>query len=65
VGSSLPRISTQTNGESADIVEAPEFGANDYASKPVDFAVALARMNAHVGHKRAIPGRFRHRTLRA
>jgi diguanylate cyclase (GGDEF)-like protein len=50
---SLPVIMVTANGQSADIVEALELGANDYVSKPVDFAVALARVNAQVGRKRA------------
>ncbi len=41
------------NGQSADIVEALEAGANDYVTKPVDFAVALARVNTQIERKRA------------
>ena len=41
------------NSQSADIVEALELGANDYVSKPVEFAVALARVKAQVERKRA------------
>jgi diguanylate cyclase (GGDEF)-like protein len=50
---SLPVIMVTANAQSADIVEALELGANDYVSKPVEFAVALARVNAQVGRKRA------------
>ena len=50
---SLPVIMVTANSQSADIVEALELGANDYVAKPVDFAVALARVNAQVGRKRA------------
>ena len=41
------------NNQSADIVEALELGANDYVAKPVEFAVALARIKAQVERKRA------------
>jgi diguanylate cyclase (GGDEF)-like protein len=50
---SLPVIMVTANSQSANVVEALELGANDYVSKPVDFAVALARVNAQVGRKRA------------
>jgi diguanylate cyclase (GGDEF)-like protein len=39
--------------ESTDIVEALALGANDYVTKPVDFAVALARVNVQVARRRA------------
>ena len=39
--------------ESANIVDALELGANDYVTKPVDFAVALARVNTQISRKRA------------
>src|ERR1039458_3259956 len=45
---SLPVIMVTGNNQSADIVEALEMGANDYVAKPIDFAVALARVNAQV-----------------
>jgi diguanylate cyclase (GGDEF)-like protein len=35
------------------IVDALELGANDYVTKPVDFAVAFARVNTQIGRKRA------------
>jgi len=38
---------------STDIVNAFSLGANDYVTKPVDFAVALARVESQVGRKRA------------
>src|SRR6185436_11636459 len=34
--------------ESEDIVEALELGANDYVTKPLDFPVVLARVQAHL-----------------
>jgi diguanylate cyclase (GGDEF)-like protein len=48
----LPVIMVTANGQGADIVEALELGANDYVVKPVNFAVALARVNAQVERKR-------------
>ncbi len=49
---SLPVIMVTGNNQSADIVQALEMGANDYVAKPIDFAVALARVNAQVERKR-------------
>jgi diguanylate cyclase (GGDEF)-like protein len=40
--------------ESTNIVDALELGANDYVTKPVDFAVALARVNTQISRKRAV-----------
>ena len=40
------------NNQTADVVEALELGANDDVSKPVEFAVALARVRAQVERKR-------------
>jgi diguanylate cyclase (GGDEF)-like protein len=51
--SELPVIMVTAKSESGNIVEALERGANDYITKPVDFAVALARVNAQIGRKRA------------
>jgi len=48
----LPVIVVSGNQESPDIVEALSLGASDYATKPVDFQVVLARIRLHVGHKR-------------
>jgi diguanylate cyclase (GGDEF)-like protein len=50
---SLPVIMVTAKSQSEDIVHALELGANDYLTKPVDFAVALARANTQVGRKRA------------
>jgi diguanylate cyclase (GGDEF)-like protein len=47
----LPVIMVTANNLSSDVVGALEAGANDYVSKPVDFAVALARVNAQVERK--------------
>jgi diguanylate cyclase (GGDEF)-like protein len=51
--SELPVIMVTAKSESVNIVEALELGANDYITKPVDFAVALARVNAQISRKRA------------
>jgi diguanylate cyclase (GGDEF)-like protein len=50
---SLPIIMVTANSQSADIVEALGMGANDYVVKPVNFAVAFARVEAQVERKRA------------
>ncbi len=46
--SSLPVIMVTAKSESDNIVDALEQGANDYVTKPVDFAVALARVNTQL-----------------
>jgi diguanylate cyclase (GGDEF)-like protein/PAS domain S-box-containing protein len=50
----LPVIMVTARTQSADIVEALRLGANDYVTKPVDFAVALARISTHLAHKSAV-----------
>ncbi|HKY21245.1 MAG TPA: EAL domain-containing protein [Vicinamibacterales bacterium] len=50
----LPVIMVTARTQSADVVEALGLGANDYVTKPVDFAVALARVNTHLSHKWAV-----------
>ena len=50
----LPVIMVTARSEGADIVEAFGLGANDYVTKPVDFAVALARVRTHLAHKWAV-----------
>jgi diguanylate cyclase (GGDEF)-like protein len=52
----LPVIMVTAKSQSEDVVEALQLGANDYVTKPVDFAVALARANTQVGRKRAEEG---------
>jgi diguanylate cyclase (GGDEF)-like protein/PAS domain S-box-containing protein len=39
--------------QSEDIVKALDLGANDYVTKPIDFAVTLARIGTQLSHKRA------------
>jgi diguanylate cyclase (GGDEF)-like protein len=51
--SALPVIMVTAKSESGNIVDALELGANDYVTKPVDFAVALARVNTQISRKRA------------
>jgi diguanylate cyclase (GGDEF)-like protein len=51
--SALPVIMVTAKAESDNIVDALELGANDYVTKPVDFAVALARVNTQISRKRA------------
>jgi diguanylate cyclase (GGDEF)-like protein len=50
---SLPVIMVTAKNQSEDIVEALALGANDYISKPVDFPVALARVNTQLERKRS------------
>jgi diguanylate cyclase (GGDEF)-like protein/PAS domain S-box-containing protein len=50
----LPVIMVTARSEGGDIVEAFRLGANDYVTKPVDFAVALARIRTHLAHKWAV-----------
>jgi diguanylate cyclase (GGDEF)-like protein/PAS domain S-box-containing protein len=50
----LPVIMVTARSEGADIVEAFGLGANDYLTKPIDFAVALARIRTHLAHKWAV-----------
>jgi len=49
----MPVIMVTARNQSEDIVQALGIGANDYLTKPVDFAVALARVGTQLSHKRA------------
>jgi diguanylate cyclase (GGDEF)-like protein len=51
--SALPVIMVTAKTGTHHIVDALELGANDYVTKPVDFAVAFARVNTQIGRKRA------------
>ena len=51
--SALPVIMVTGKTASENMVEALQLGANDYVTKPVDFAVALARVEAQISRKRA------------
>lgn len=49
----LPIIMVTARTESQDVVEALKLGANDYITKPIDFAIALARVEAQLTSKRS------------
>jgi len=49
----LPVIMATARGDRSDVVEALQKGANDYVIKPLDFAVAVARIETHLALKRA------------
>ncbi len=48
----LPVIMVTARTESENVVESLQLGANDYITKPVDFAVALARVTKQVARRR-------------
>jgi sigma-B regulation protein RsbU (phosphoserine phosphatase) len=50
----LPIIMVTAKGESEDMVEGLELGANDYVTKPLDFPVVLARIRAQLALRRAV-----------
>ena len=52
----LPIIMVTAKNQSDDVVKALDLGANDYVTKPIDFAVALARIGTQLSHKRAQEG---------
>lgn len=52
----LPVIMVTAKSQSEDIVSALTLKANDYVTKPVDFPVALARVNVQIERKRAEDG---------
>jgi signal transduction histidine kinase len=49
----LPVIMVTARGDSQDVVEALELGANDYLTKPLDFPIVLARIRTQLTLKRA------------
>ena len=51
--SELPVIMVTGRDSSGDVVQALRLGASDYVTKPVDFEVALARLNTHLEWRRA------------
>jgi diguanylate cyclase (GGDEF)-like protein len=51
----LPVIMVTAKDGSADVVEALDAGANDYVTKPVDFAIAQARIRTQLTARRADP----------
>jgi sigma-B regulation protein RsbU (phosphoserine phosphatase) len=50
----LPIIMVTAKGESEDMVEALELGANDYVTKPFDFPVVLARIRNQLALRQAV-----------
>jgi phosphoserine phosphatase RsbU/P len=50
----LPVIMATAQGQSDDVVEALQLGANDYLTKPFDFSVALARIHTQLSLKRSV-----------
>ena len=50
----LPVIMVTARTAGDDVIEALKIGANDYLTKPIDFQVALARIETHLAHKRAV-----------
>jgi signal transduction histidine kinase len=49
----LPVIMATVRDAAEDVVRALKLGANDYVTKPLDFAVAQARIEVHVARKQA------------
>lgn len=50
----LPVIMATAKAMSEDVAGALRLGANDYVTKPLDFAVVLARLETQIGLKRTI-----------
>ena len=50
----LPVIMATAKTDSEDIVEALELGANDYVTKPLDFPIVLARVQAQLRSRRQV-----------
>ena len=50
----LPVIIATARGDREDVVQALGLGANDYVTKPLDFAIVLARVEAQLSYKRAV-----------
>ena len=52
--SELPVIMVTARTAGDDVVEALKIGATDYVTKPIDFQVALARIETSLAHKHAV-----------
>jgi CheY-like chemotaxis protein len=50
----LPVVMVTAKTDSEDVIEALSLGANDYVTKPVDYPVALARIETHLSTKQAL-----------
>jgi diguanylate cyclase (GGDEF)-like protein/PAS domain S-box-containing protein len=48
----LPVLMVTAKNQNEDVVNAFECGANDYIAKPINFPIAIARINCHVSGKR-------------
>ncbi len=48
----LPVLMVTAKNQNEDVVNAFEIGANDYLTKPINFPVALARINSHVSSRK-------------
>jgi diguanylate cyclase (GGDEF)-like protein/PAS domain S-box-containing protein len=51
--SELPVILATVRGQTSDMVQGLELGANDYVTKPIEFPALLARSRAQISRKRA------------
>ena len=51
--SELPVIMVTAKSQSQEIVDALKLGANDYVTKPVDFSIALARVDTQIARRRS------------
>ena len=49
----LPVVMVTAKNQSEDVVDALKSGANDYVTKPVDFPIALARVNTQISRRRS------------
>ncbi len=47
----LPVIMVTAKSNNTDVIEALALGANDYITKPVDFSIALARVQTQLARK--------------
>jgi len=50
----LPIIMATAKDQSENVVEALDLGANDYVTKPLDFAVVSARVRTHLQLKQSV-----------
>jgi serine/threonine protein kinase/CheY-like chemotaxis protein len=50
----LPVIMATAKTDTSDVVQALTLGANDYVTKPIDFPIVLARVQAHLRTRRIL-----------
>ncbi|MDH3379429.1 MAG: response regulator, partial [Gammaproteobacteria bacterium] len=50
----LPVIMVTVKHDIEDVVQALELGANDYVTKPIDYAILIARIRTQLSRKRAV-----------